>query len=889
MPNLVFKSAEVPTVFIIDRSASIHDMDHEMTRFIREAVSEKNPDDPFAIVSIGKDAQIERMMSTNANFNSNWLTINTDYTNIEAGLQMASSLLGESGAGRAVLLSDGNETIGNALLQTELMLNQGITVDVVPFYSENVKDVSMETLNVPSFIYESEEAPVSLTINSTEDTDTTLKITLNNETIIQETVVLKEGTNAFTYVIPIPSNGMQTIRAEVMTNNDSILENNQLTTVTTVGNQARVLFVEESVQGHNALFEALDSTDLEIDRITTSMLPRDLNRYLHYDAIIVNNVSSHDITIDKMNLIETAVRDFGVGFIMTGGENSYALGGFRETPIENILPVEMEIKNEEELPSIGMVFVIDRSGSMQGERLELAKEAAMRSVELLREGDTVGVIAFDDQTWPIVETEEMKDTKHVTEQISGITAGGGTDIYPGLAEAYHQLRQHELQRRHIILLTDGQSPETGNYQTLISDGLEENITLSTIAVGQGADHFLLEVLADYGNGRFYSVYDETTIPTILSRETMLSSRTYIEDNPFFPSVVASTDWSSRFNNGVPQMNGYIATSPKSRATTILLSEREDPVLSRWQYGLGRTVAWTSDVEGVWAGDWTLWENWAPLWNDIITWTFPNNIQEPFDITQRRNGAQNTIILKSHENESRPLDAFVVNERGAELDATIRLTAPGEYEVTFNGDEGMHYLQLLDRNEGHLPIFQTGITVAYPDEFRIRTTDESFLERIAEVSGGSVLENGSESFRPLMEQPVSRQNIAPILIIFAFLLLFAEIVVRRFGMSLFRKRISTSNKVEKANDTKSKYLSNLNKSIKRNRHSNRNDLKEIERYESEQTIEKKIKESSNFNGDVEKKSKSNNANDDIENPKQDVKSNTQDRMKRLLEAKNRMRR
>lgn len=803
MPNLVFTSGNVPVVFVVDLSDSAAEARGEMTAFIREAVASKGADDRFAIVTVGRDGSLERLLGSEASFRSDWSSVAGDFTNLEAGLQLASSILAQDGGGRIVVLSDGNETIGDGMQQAAIVQEQGIVIDAVPVFLEREKDVALEDFVVPRQLYKGEQASLALTIHSTEATESMVRILVNNERVVQESVPLRVGANTFRFTYPVTESGMHRFRAEVVTDGDSISENNQLSALSMVAGTPQVLLVEGGIGKAEPLYEALTATELNVSRITPEFLPSELNGYLQYDSIIFANVPSFNLPDGKLELIEKAVRDFGVGFIMTGGHESFALGGYKDTAVERLLPVEMEIKNEEEIPSLGLVFVIDRSGSMMGMRLELAKEAAARSVELLRVGDTVGVIAFDTETWQIVETEEMTDVKSVTDRILGITVGGGTDIYPGLALAYRQLAPLDLQRKHIILLTDGESPETGNYQLLIEGGREEdNITLSTVAIGDGADHYLLDTLAEYGTGRFYAVYDESTIPSILSRETMLTTRTYIEDEPFYPVVMgggAASDWTERFAGGVPQLNAYVATTEKGRATVVLQSEKEDPVLARWQYGLGKTVAWTSDVEGAWSGPWAAWDGWSPVWNDIVTWTLPSNVQEPFDVTQRRDGTRSILTFTSEENQGRPLTATVVGETGQAVDSVVRMTAPGQYEVSFEGVEGMHYVQLTDLEGG--AVFQTGVTVAYPDEYRIQPTNVGFLKRLAEVGGGEVLAGigravteegamdegagarlgGDSVFRALKQRPVTKQSIAQPMILLAFLLFFVEVALRRFGV------------------------------------------------------------------------------------------------------------
>ena len=196
----------------------------------------------------------------------------------------------------------------------------------------------------------------------------------------------------------------------------------------------------------------------------------------------------------------------------------------------------MEIKGKEQLPSLGLIIVMDRSGSMSGSKIVLAREASVRSVELLRDDDTFGFIAFDDQVWDVIPLAKLEDKEKAIEQILSVPVAGGTDIYPAMKKAYDDLTNSNLQRKHIILLTDGQSDMPPGYEDVITDGKSTNITMSTVAIGADADSYLLERLAETGGGRFYNVLDESTVPSILSRETSMMTRTFIEDNPFYMTL-----------------------------------------------------------------------------------------------------------------------------------------------------------------------------------------------------------------------------------------------------------------------------------------------------------------------------------------------------------------
>ena len=228
--------------------------------------------------------------------------------------------------------------------------------------------------------------------------------------------------------------------------------------------------------------------------IPLELLPLEAAKYAVYDSIIFNNVSGSDVGGKQMDLIEQAVRSFGIGFMMAGGEDSFGMGGYFKTLIEKAPPVSMELEGKREIPSLGLILVIDRSGSMDGNKIELAKESAMRTVELMRAKDTVGVVAFDDQPWWVVPPQKLGDKEEVLSKDPVDSERGGTNIYPAVSSALEEMLKIKTQRRHIILMTDGQSAMNSGYQDLTDTMVENKITMSSVAVGMDADTNLLQSL-----------------------------------------------------------------------------------------------------------------------------------------------------------------------------------------------------------------------------------------------------------------------------------------------------------------------------------------------------------------------------------------------------------
>ncbi|MBA4536196.1 VWA domain-containing protein [Bacillus aquiflavi] len=779
VPHLVLPVKEKVVVFLVDRSASVKGLEEDVLNEIEKSIAEKDEQDSYAIVSFAGNATIEQTISSHnraiQEFNGN---VNEQETNIEEGLQFATSFIPKEASGRVVLFSDGNETSGNSKEIAKLLKQQNIELDYVPMKRPLSEDVAITELSVPSLLYEGEKAEISVKVNSNAEKEAEIHISVNNNQVISEKVHVKEGENAFTFKHVVAETGMLVYKGEVTADVDAYTENNILHTVANVEGTPKVLIVQEEKESQ--LVQILKASGVIVETVTANKLPTSLASFLQYDSIVFNNVSATFITEQQMKLIEQAVKEFGIGFVMLGGEESFGLGGYFKTPIEKLLPVNMDIKGKNEIPSLGLMIVLDRSGSMAGNKLALAKEAAARSVELLRENDTLGFIAFDSKPHVIVETKPLKNKEETIEKISSITPGGGTEIITSLEKAYKDLSKLPLQRKHIILLTDGQAGTHENFERLIVDGKENHITLSTVALGQDADRLLLESLAAQGTGRFYDVTDATVIPSILSRETVIAARTYIEDNPFYPNVQPYPEWLSLFQAGIPEMNAYIATTPKPKAQVQILSEKGDPILASWQYGLGATFAFTSDVSGKWTGDFASWSNWPQFVNKVVTSTLPKYDREPFHLSLKKQNGKTIIHLKSKNGEQLPIETAVVSQSGAVANSTTKVIAPGEYEIVLQNEPGMYFLQVKQpKQDGSFNVYQTGFTIPYSDEYLKKGINRHLLENI-----GNELKDVKESFRPLASRSSEKQEISQWLILAAFLCLFLEIVVRRFGLKPF---------------------------------------------------------------------------------------------------------
>lgn len=777
MPTILWPIKEEQILFVVDRSASTAGTEQQSTDFIVQALAHKKNHQAVGLYSFDEKFQTQTPLSLLTEDVPEFIgSEDASKTNISESIQLASNLADQKKATRIVLLSDGLENSGSVHDQLSRMAGSHVEIDTFMLNRPQSEDVAITSFETPPVAFEGEQQQLIVQVESTKAAKGELILSQNDQFLLKQPVTIESGSNTFTLRHASTGEGLLKYQVQLNVQGDALLENNQLTSVTMVESAPRLLIVSSDTL-NSPIPSFIDQKVIQTDATTASQLPFDLSNYLAYDAIIFDNVPGYQVGEAKMAVIEQAVKNFGVGFMMVGGDNSYGLGGYFKTPIEKLLPVEMEVKGKQQLPSLGLIIVMDRSGSMSGNKFELAKEAAARSVELLRDDDTLGFIAFDDRPWEIIEAKTLTDKEEALDKILSISVGGGTEIYPGLDLAYERLTDLKLQRKHIILLTDGQSATQNSYEELISEGLKDNITLSTVAIGQDADRGLLEELAQFGTGRFYDVMDESTIPAILSRETVMISRTYIEDNPFYPTIRGDAAWTSLFTDGVPQLNAYIATTAKQTASVVVESTKEDPVVAEWMYGLGRTIAYTSDSTGAWSGDFARFAEWGNFWNTAVSRLLPAYSEVPFDIRKAEDGS---YAISDPTGQSSFLDVVAVNEAGEEIDSLSEPIAPGKSKVTFDADPGLVFLRISNEQNS---MFQAGISIPYSDEYKIQPPNKGLLQDIAIRTGGEFLTTPAQAMRDLKFESVESKGIQKWLVLVAMILFFIDITLRRFGWQM----------------------------------------------------------------------------------------------------------
>lgn len=774
-------------VYVVDRSASMP-QEGQAEAWMLNSADGKKENDTLGVVSTSLQAAYEQkllnQLPQNLRLNA---AQNPDFSNLETGLLLAGNLLDGRSDSRIVLISDGKENVGSMLAAGRMLKNQGIPVDVLESPSREMKDVSVEEVSVPQKLYQAEAFSIEVLIRSTYKGQGELRLYEDSREIGRQKVDVTVGENRYAVKALAKMTGLHRYRAEVFMDGDLQSANNAGYAFTRVDGPPKVLIVEGKKDTSSNLTAALSSGLVQYDVMPSpALLPSEMAKYAAYDSIIFNNVSGDQVGERRMEMIEQAVKSYGIGFMMVGGEDSFGMGGYFKTPIERALPVSMELEGKRQIPSLGLILVIDRSGSMSGDKMEMAKEAAIRTVEMLRPKDTIGVLAFDSSNWWVVPPMKLDNKKNeVIGQIQSIQADGGTDIYPAAASAVEELKKVQAQRKHIILMTDGQSAGNDAYGDLLAQMVDEKMTMSTVAVGMDSDVNLLQSLADGAKGRFYMAQDESSIPAIFSREAAMISKSYIVDKPFVPALQDAGDWGKLFENGVPQIYGYVGTTAKPAAQTVLASPEPDPLLARWQYGSGRTVAWTSDMMGKWSKDWVSWPAFSNVLTQMVKWTFPQFAASPYDVkTQVEGNKVHLEVNAASGSGPEQLQAVVTGDELKPSTVDLVQESPGRYSGEITVDQPGSFLMSLQDSEGKSVAMPSGLIVPYSPEYRIETGDaKQELGRLAEMTGGRILswEKPEQLFAAAPRPSRELHDLSYALLAAALMLWVADIAVRRLAL------------------------------------------------------------------------------------------------------------
>jgi secreted protein with Ig-like and vWFA domain len=529
--QLIAPVDRLTTVFVVDLSDSVGAAGQESAlAFVRDSLEHRRSGDRAAVIAFGRDALVERLPAEMDDIDRFASVPTKTSTDVGGALRLAAALFPDDTQKRIVLVSDGNDTTGRGQSEASLAQARGIQIQTHEVGLGAADEVIVQLLRSPDTARVGENITVDATISSTVAQPATVRLYGDGAQIGEQSVNLLAGTNHVTFVVPASVAGFHTFRAVVEAAHDTFAQNNRGDSHTIVKGNPRILLVAGSDAAGANLAAALRAENQDVTTIAPEQAPTDLTRFASYDSVILADVAANRLGTARMAALQVYTRDLGHGLVMVGGPDSYGAGGYRQTPIEEALPVDMDVRNRQTQPDVALVVVSDESGSMaachcntanrdtgvqiQGiPKVDIGKEAIIRAVTALTARDEFGVVAFNENAHWVINTAPLGSEGDVESQLAPIKPDGQTNIYAGLSEAVASLEKATATRRHIVLFTDGWS-RSGDYAALLARMAAAGITLSTVGTGGGNAGDVLGPLAQQGGGRYYPATDPTTIPDI---------------------------------------------------------------------------------------------------------------------------------------------------------------------------------------------------------------------------------------------------------------------------------------------------------------------------------------------------------------------------------------
>ena len=807
--TISIKGKNISTVFLLDVSESISSFKDSGESFINNALEIMPKGNKAGVILFGDNAKVDKIIDNKASYKSLNSSPVSTATNIQSAVETAITLFEDGTSKRIVLITDGEENKGDILKSIPLINAENIDLKVYKVSGESGNEIYVDNVTIPDNIAIGEEFSVQIDLQSNYSTSAKLTLFSGREKVGEQLVEVKKGSNSFVFRDVQNSGGFKSYRVTVESEDDTNKVNNEYSAYTNVVDKPNILIINGVKGDATALEEILKNGGANIKTISPNSSPSTLNELLEYKAIVLNNVYKDDLTNGFMDNIESYVKDYGGGVVTFGGEDSYALGGYKDTALETILPVNMDKKGKNEVPSISINLIIDKSGSMSTEgggvsKLTLAKEAAMKAIDNLREIDYISVIAFDDTFDVVVPTQKVTDKDYIKELISGIQIRGGTSIYPALEKGYNLQLESDAKIKHTILLTDGQdSVSYSTYEELLSKFNNENITLSTVAVGNDSNSNLLSDLATAGNGRSYYTDIYTDIPRIFAQEVLMSVGTYIINEEFTPSIVSNHEILAgvQTSEGIPSLLGYIGTSLKDDAIEILSSNRDEPILAVRQYGIGKTVSFTSDIDGSFSKNYLTWEYGPQLIKNIVYYAIPSYGEEGhLSITQDGNEAKVEYYNDNVDSNTKVTGVYN-GEDGTQGEFTLTQSEPGKFEANVPLSELGFYNFNIRQQDGEniTSTYKGAFALKYSDEYKFNTNSVK-LDSLVSETDGSFINKPEEVFEGKLEKEYKKINLTNLLLILALILFLFDIAYRRLNLDFSKYiKIGIRNKKKKTNE------------------------------------------------------------------------------------------
>ena len=692
-PRAVRERDVTSVVFALDVSDSVgRGVESRALELFAGAVAEKPTTDEAGLVVFGRNAAVElppkQAVAFEGVINSQ---VDRDSTNLEQTLSLSAAMIPEENAGRVVLISDGTETEGRLASEIDRLRARGIRVDVLPVGYDGADEVWLERLDLPQFVRQGESYEASAVLSSLTAGTGALVLTENGEEIAREPVEYAAGKNRFAFPIRLRGPGYYEYAATVVPDGDAdgIAANNTALNYLYLEGAGKILVVTDPAgdpRDVDAFVAAAREGEREVTVVDGYAFPRDVLSLMPYDLIVFAGVPADAFDARQLGAVHDAVKDMGVGFLMLGGENSFGAGGYQNTPIEEALPVDLDITRRKVLPKGALVIILHTcefaAGNTWGKRI------CKRAIKVLGDQDECGVLVADyiaGEEW-LFELTPAANYPELVPKINAAQIGDMPDFAQTMNAGLKALKASDASAKHMIIISDGDpSPPS---TALIKAFADEQIAISTVAVfphpGDRAALNTMRGIAAGTGGRFYLPDDPGQLPGIFVKEAKTLRRTLIQNKTVVPTVALGHPILKGLGE-LPPVRGFVLTTPKEGFDQqILRTESDpevapgefDPILAVQQYGLGRTGAFTADLGPNWGADWVTWDGYGPFVRQLVTHLGRVRKQGHLRMSTYTDGSDGVIVVEDFHPDERFLEISAAVAGPRERTETVPLVQVG---------------------------------------------------------------------------------------------------------------------------------------------------------------------------------------------------------------------
>jgi uncharacterized membrane protein len=816
------KNDNLSVIFLIDRSNSIpRELQQKAFEFVSKSTGARRPDDRVGVIAFDGAAAVEQLPMNKLALERVTAPVEPDQTDLAAATRLATALMPSNTARRMVLISDGNENVGDVLEEARRVGTAGIPIDVVPIQYEHANEIVFEQLKAPPTANAEETINLQMILRSQQPA--TGKILLwHNEQLVDldekgpgagYPVSLNTGPNRYVIPVPLRVAGAHRFRAEFQPDNspdDTVVDNNEGRAFTVVSGQGKILILtteadlKEEAPSALLLKQALERERLVCDVEVAGENPIDQVRLLEYSLVIVSNVPAGDFRDEEKQAMAVYVRELGGGLAMIGGDESFGAGGWMGSAVEDVMPVSFEVKNTKQIPKGALCLVMHAceipQGNYWGERV------AVESVKTLSSRDLVGVLAWQwfgaDKGYWVVPLQEVGNKTAVVQQIMKMSMGDLPDLDPLMRDGVNALiARKDAAAKHMIVISDfdPQAPRSDLIDTMKKNG----ITCSTVAIGYGGhwiDEGRARDIATSTGGKFYRTDDFSKLPQIFIKEATIVRRSLVSEQTFTPRVrdAFSPVIAGLTGEGIPDLGGMVLTTPKPLASVPLIRKAEDgddPLLAHWQVGLGKTVAFTSGMWNRWGAAWVGWPRFSKLWAQVARWASRQSESAAFDVTTTIQGGKAKLQIDALDKNASAVN--FMDMRGAlvtpgQKSEPLRLTqtGPGRYEAEFDARDRGNYIVSLQYNMGQgrdaiSGTLRTGISVAYSPEYSRLEPNLPLLDEVKARSNGRIIDGADTKAafdRAGLQRAEARNSIWEDLVRLMLVLFLLDVAIRRIAIN-----------------------------------------------------------------------------------------------------------